>query len=78
MAEEDLEMSDNESYDLAEQYVREQIEADVEADDDECTVFHLERCDCIPLTVDAIGKRWRFLKAGRRDEGNIFAHYEAD
>ena len=72
-------MSDNESYDLAEQYVRGEIESDLEAREGLITVYNLQRCDCIPLKVDAKGKTWRFWKAGRGNDGaNIFAHYEAD
>ena len=74
--ERDTEVSDNESYELAEKFVIEQIEDQMDMDLVMATVGDMNECDCIPIVVHDSGRnRWDLVSvaySGKR----LLATYE--
>ena len=65
----------NESYDLAEEWVNKQLNAQFPPAG---TVTGMEQCDCVPVdTRDAQGRRWRLLSVLSQAGGGLTAAYEA-
>jgi hypothetical protein len=61
---EDKEQEDMDSYELAEQFVLEQLKDQIDIDVTMITVGNMRDCDCIPVDVhDDAGVRWKLVAA---------------
>ena len=62
----------NESYDLAEEWVREQINAHADLvvkAGEEITVAGLNECDCVPVSITCPGGWWQLCGVNRHLRG---------
>ena len=75
-------MSDNESYELAREWVLEQINREVRGNvipsGRTIRVGDMQKCDCIPFNVlDCQNRRWSLDAVHRNSNGYIEAEYVA-